>query len=144
MPQKYKPTGRPRGRPPQDKVVSQEAKAAKQRIIGAALRNAPSMGKVFVGLTDEQIDGMSAHELMRRLIRVAIKAKDDRMLMTLAQSLLPYELARKTDASLTPEEIRHAIDVARSETARRGYDLTNVARLPDRAGEREPATGTDG
>lgn len=142
----YKPTGKPRGRPPKDKVASQEAKAAKERIIGATLRNAPHMGRVFAGLTDEQIDAMPAHELMRRLARVAIRAKDDRMLLTVAQTLLPYELARKTDASLTPEEIRHAIDVARSETARRGYDLTNVARLPDRVGERGDAsvTGTNG
>jgi hypothetical protein len=137
MPQIYKPNGRPRGRPPKLET--------KQRTVSATLDNAPHMAEVFA-LTDEQIDATPAHGLLRMLIKVAIKARDSKTLQALALGLLPYEMARKTEANMTPEEIKHVIDMAQAEVARRGYDLTNVARLPDRMGDREagPATGTNG
>lgn len=135
----YKPTGRPMGRPRKDAPT-------KEAILKTAPPpNAAHMAEVFA-LTDEQIDAIPAHGLLRMLIKVAIKAGDAKTLQALALGLLPYEMARKTEANMTPEEIKHVIDMAQAEVARRGYDLTNVARLPDRMGDREagPATGTNG
>jgi hypothetical protein len=61
------------------------------------------------------------------LIRVAIKARDDKMLQALVLGLMPYEMARKSETvTMTPEELRRVAAAAKSEAGRRGLviDIT--------------------
>ena len=116
-----KPTGRPNGRP--------------RKVIGAPIvsprtpvtRDTRDFAVVFGELTEAQIDALLPRDLFRLLVKVAIAAKDDKMLHVLVRDWAPYEHARKTEGpQLTAEEVRRLGEMARTEAIRRGVRLLRL------------------
>jgi hypothetical protein len=75
-------------------------------------------------LTEEQIKAMLPRDLFRLMMQDAVRQQNFKLALEVATVWAPYEHAKRTETlNLTPEEVRRIADAARSEAARRGFDV---------------------
>jgi hypothetical protein len=81
----------------------------------------------FEGMSDHDISRMLPRDIFRRLAHFAARSGDMKLASDIAKMWAPYEHAtRSENVHLTPEELRNAANLARSEAARRGYDVEDT------------------
>lgn len=87
------------------------------------------VGEVFGKLSEAEIDALLPRDIFRMLVKVAVMARDEKMLHLLARDWGPYEHARKSETvTFTPEEVRRLADAARLEASRRGMVIDVTER----------------